>query len=313
MKYLLSYAYKKNNFNYTTRLYIERLLKLSNHDFTYDKKSEFDEIIALSSEDYFAYFSHSKPSKKVSLIVLNDINDFLINKKNNSLSLSPIALSTYKKVDTLLVFSNKQKEFLIDNYNFKDIKIIPLIPSFDNNKKLTDTEKKAFRKFYRISDDKKIIISYGNYKNKEEVKIFESIARTNPESIFLFFGINGNEFVKTKLLERVLFPTNIYFNELIKEELYYSAIYSSSCLLLTNNLIVNANIIADFMKEKKPIITLSSSFYDNLLSSKNVIIPDDFDNLFDKLNNITNINNSTNAYNYISNNEKGLSKSKLVF
>ena len=305
MRYLLAYDYAKLGQNYTTRLYLERLLTLSNNSFTYSKKDDYDEIIALSSEDYFAYYSHSKPSKKVSLIALNDINDFSLNKKKYH-ELTPIAYSIYKNVDTLLVFNDKQVEYL-SLLGFKNIKKIPLISSIDNNFSLSKTEQDAFNSSYRIKNGSKVILSYGNYKNKEEVKNFESIARTNPDATFLFFGINDRDFVKSKLLERILIPTNIYYYEFIKEEFYYSAIYSSDCLLLTNDMIGNANIIADFMKEKKPIIATSSFLFDNLLNNDNVIIPNSFDDLFLSLNNIYKVNKIDKAYNYIIKNEKNIS------
>ena len=307
MKYLLCYDYSKHNQNYPTRLYLERFLTKTNNKFTYSKKDDYDEIIALSSEDYFAFYSHSKPSKRVSIIALNDINDFVINKKTKHVQLTPVAYSTYKNVDSLLVFDIKQTEFLKNNYGLTNTKIIPIISSIDEKFKMTNSEKSSFTSSLRIKNNSKVIVSYGNYKNKDEVKNFDSIARTNPESTFLFFGINNRDFVKSKLLESILIPTNIYYNEFIKEELYYSTIYSSDCLLLTNDLISDASIIADYMRMKKPIIATSSFLFDELLSENNVVRTNNFDELFAVLNNISKNNKVENAYNYIVNKEKNIS------
>ena len=303
MKYLIAFDFSTNRFNYPTRLYVESILKKNKIEYTYNKKDEYDEVLALSSEDYFSLFSHSRPNKRVSLIAVNDIDDLIISKKTKQIELTNLALQIYKNVDTLLVFSKSQQEYLKNKYNLTNTKIIPLISSYDE-KNILEDEKRAFRSTYRINDNQKIILSYGNYKNKEECKTFESLARTNPDYSFLFFGINDRDFVKSKLLERILVPTNIQYCDYIPEELYYSAIYSSSCLLLTNQMIASACIIADYMKAKKPIIVSNPSIFEDVLNKDTSLLSSDYETLFNYIQKMEKENKVNNAFSFISKQEK---------
>ena len=304
MRYFIAVDSERKNFNYVTRSYFENLVSLNNIEYTLKKNEYSDEILFASSEDYFSFFSHSKTNKKTHILALVDSNDMRMVKKTNSFEVTPLALSSYKKATDLIVFFKEQKEFL-EKFQFKNIRFLPILPTIYGYKlhlgkdKLLNSEKEAFRKYFRIDKKRKVIVSFGNYANKEESSRFESVARTNPEYTFIFFGINNRDFVKRKLFERMLYPTNIQYYDYLEEELYTSLLNSADLLLLTNSIIPYPNIIIDFMLNKIPVISLEPFLYSELLNDKFIIMPTNFEEFYNSIRSNELINKKNAAHKYI--------------
>lgn len=311
MKYFLALDKSNKSFGYVVRNYFMKVVSATNNTFTFNKDDDYDEVLTCGCEDYFSYYSHSKPNKKISLLALSSSNDLMISKKDSKIELSPLAFSTYKNVDSLLVFFKEQKEFLENNYDFKNIKYLPICSSI-TDKEYLGSEINAFRKFYRINNNQKVVISFGNFANKVECKRFEALARTNPKYFFLFFGINNRSFLKTKFLARMVFPNNIKYFDFLDEELYISALKTADYLVLSNELVTNPLVIIDCMKEKMPIISCFSFVYNELINNKNNIMPQNFEELFLSMQNVDMKDKIKNAYKQVINYENNLSISKLI-
>ncbi len=303
MKYLLVFDSLRlnNSLGFTVKENVTNTLTRRGDKFTFLTNDDYDAVIAGSGEDLFAKYSSLKPNKPIYVFADADSNDVAINTrgKENNIILSQTAFNYYQKATKLLVAFDSQIDFLKSHGIKTPIVRINLDPTFLKTDHLFDYERTAFRSFYQIPLDDQLIVSYGSYSDKKEFSALESIAGVSPDKEYIFFGHNDREFVKMKMMERLVKADNIKYLETMPEELYHSALLNIDALLFTQKFIPYPNIIIDAIYYKIPIIAYHTDSLPRVINEKTALVPKDFQGLYDALKNIKTNNRSEAAYNLL--------------
>ena len=287
-----SYLVKENIFHHLTRKKIP---------FTTDPHEEFSDAVFASAEELsFFYPTILKKNARISIFALSCKDDYLIDPRNpNKITLTQNAYNYYLRADKILVSLDSQAQFLARQGITKNVVITKPFLTFAFDEKPSDTIKNAFKSFYQIPKNKKVVISLGQYQNQEELDLFNGIARINPEYTFLFFGEEGKDSVKVKLLQRLAINSNTQYLKIIPEVLYQSALVSADAFFIPQKNIMYPTTIIDFMAHKVPIIAYKNNNYRDLINENTAIIANNFTELYHSFRSLFSINKSQEAYEYV--------------
>lgn len=287
-----SYLIKENIFHHLSR---------KNIPFTTNIDDDFTDAMFASAEELSLFYpSILKKNAKTTIIALNNQEDYVIDPRNpNKLSLSQNAYNYYLRADKIFVFLASQAKFLASQGITKNVNIIKPFLTFSPEEKVSNIVKNAFKSFYQIPEHKKVVISLGQYQNQEDLDLFNGIARINPEYVFLFFGEEGKELVKVKLLQRLAINTNTQYLKTIPEELYHSALVSADALFIPQKNLMYPLAILDFMAHKVPIIAYKNNNFRDLVNDETALIPQNFAELYHSFRTLFLVNKAQQAYEYV--------------
>lgn len=130
--------------------------------------------------------------KPVILSLFNDDNDFKIeqlDEENNEIKTNiNKVIKQYDNIDTIT--SWPCQNLILDHFKCEVNKVSFSLGVKDYSKKeYSELEKTAFRKYYQIPKDKKVVISYGEYDYSKGLDVFEAVARILPDYEFFFLEI----------------------------------------------------------------------------------------------------------------------------
>ena len=287
-------------------------LKLANIDYTFSKDDNFD-IVHLFNYDQYKHFKslRLKANQKNAPVIIeafNDYNDFKISDKEEGEKSSsslivfrPETLKAYNDSNRILVAYSKEKTFIENQRVSVDVNVLkPGVQDIKKNE-LSDYEKQAFRSFYNLEPDCKVIVSLGDYSNYESVDTIINLARIMPDYEFFFYGVRDNSKYLSKLQKDASKVLNIHLEYLGYEELFNSMVYNTDLLIVTSPLIIESLNILNFMKAKIPVISIEGkAIYELLEENKTALIYRDFKDLYDKVKNIETTNCVDEAYKYAS-------------
>jgi glycosyltransferase involved in cell wall biosynthesis len=279
-KYFLGFDKSRlsKSFSYITKNSVVSVLKKRGDEVTFNINDDFDEALIGSAEDCVAYYpTLLKRNIPYSILACNDADDFMYMK--NDVTLTQNAYNFYKKAARVMIYYESQKEFLAKNKITENIYQIPPSFTFDDDKTVAKAERKAFRSFYQIAPDKKIILSYGSYDNPNLIEI-ESVARMNPEYQFLFFGKGHKEWISLNLMDRLMKAPNIRYLSVLPEELYHSALLNVSGVLFMENTVSFPCFLFDLIENEVPIISYRNNSLPELINEETALVPKDFMSLY---------------------------------
>lgn len=281
MKAYLLFKKTNSNFSYQVESYLKNYL-LSIGDEVISSIDKSDYIITFYSEDNNSLLS-SIDKKKLKVLALLD--SFSYSYYSHKISLSQDAVNCYSNCAEILVFSSLDKQFLIKNNITTKITVIsPILNNFDNN--LSDIEKVAFRKFFQVDKDKKLIVSFGSYIDNKDYLLFDAIIRNSADCQFVYIGENFQELKKKSLQERLNTSSNIININSLYRELYKSMIYSSDAVLITSKVISYPTVLFDFLSNNKEIILNDNFNMRDVFNSLNCKIGNNFESIFSLLKNV---------------------------
>ena len=278
-----------SSFSYLIRNSFLCLFKERHIPFTFDiNEKGITDAILPSGADAFAYEAAlKKKGIQVHVVALDDYSDFFLPwwKKTRNLELSFDAINGYKKADSLLVHFPSQEAFLRAVGIRTRIQYVPLHVSFTDEKPMSDVEQRAFRSYYAVPEKKEIILSYGSFSLKEDVDVFQTIAQNMPDKVFFFFGHGEREAMKQKTMETITRPENVNFVPYLREELYRSALFSASRLLLIGDHLSYPQFIVDCMMHSIPVTSYNLNGFPELINEKTADVTTSFSSLFHSLSN----------------------------
>jgi len=267
------------------------------YTFNYDK--HYDLVHLLNLNQYKAYQSVRKnrkanPDAPVVLSLFNDYNDF----ENINYSKAIQGVDYAKAVSKM--FSNIGSDVKVVLCNWESQKI--LLKHSDVNIHSTvvnpgiktyypyDYSKEeigAFRKYYRVTDEKKIVIGYGEYDYEKGFDELESIARIMPDYEFFYFGgkagllSNSHHYGKTNKIK------NLHYYPHLHRELYHSAIFSATALFIPYKFHVDSYMIMEMMKANVPVVSAKNPYlYDLLIDGKTALLGENVEDFYKRLKNI---------------------------
>ncbi len=297
-KYYLGFSKtNKDSLTYVVKNAFIRYLEKEKIPYTFSLNDEFEEAIVPSGIEFFNHFTALRKKEcKISVIAVNDLQDFIIKKEKDDVKviLSLDAINYYRKADSLYIYLDSQDRFLKEHKIETKTKKLKLM--YNDFPSLTPCEKDAFLHHFRLSKDRPIIVSYGILTKKETVMDLRAIARNSPEKDFLFFGTYTNEAMKQTLFEGITKPNNLYFYPNLPEHLYPSFLEHCSCLLLLGDYLSYPQVMIDCMYHKIPIISYKLTGYEDLLNEEVITKTDFYSQLYYAINRKPNEEKTENAY-----------------
>jgi len=190
--------------------------------------------------------------------------------RDGEIKLSSRALRILNKVNVVIVPNTTGQKFLLDQgVNSKIVVLSPgvNIARFEKSDQL---EADLFYRYFRLNKDTKIVVAFGQYDSKEEIRNIVEIAKTCPEYKFLYFGQSKHLLLLPSKIRRLLrrSPKNLKFNPIIPEDVYRSVMMNADVFLIVNRRKYNAITMLDAIAAKCQIIGLGPIDYDAKVFSK---------------------------------------------
>ena len=274
-----------------------------NVNYVFSTNQDYDIVHLISYNQYKAYKKYRENDIKrgiplvfsafTEMLQVSDETEEGKLKNNKEKGLRPILkkiVKKYNKIDTdQVVFQDEKQERVskaLDIFSCPQ-KTIKLGARNYPRENYLPEELGAFRKYFCLSPDRKIIISYGSYEHSENLDILETIARIMPEYTFFFFGN------KPSLLPRARKNkiANLFYEGPLPEQLYHSCLLSTEALFIPYKYHCDVSIILEAMKARVPIISTSNFLLENLLiDGKTAIITDSVKGIFTTISNISKVN-----------------------
>lgn len=268
----------KDSLNYVVKKNLMISLKKLGLSYTLNPDVEREYILFTSGYDFCYELKQVKENDKVIILALSDPNDLSV--QENKTMLATDSLNAYQKADILLVFTDEQKNFLIQNGFSEDkIKVLDLMPTYEKEE-LLESERNSFRAFFQIPKESKLILFLGNDLFKKDISQIEDLATLAPDKRFLCFGSFDKFSIKEKKKEMLASMSNILFFDNIDEELYRSAIRSVDCVILYTKSQTFPVVLNDFFYFGTKIIAYKQNFNLSFLKKINASSPEDFPSLY---------------------------------
>lgn len=266
-------------------------------EYTYNYNQDYDLVHLLSINQLKAYYSYVKPDKRkpVILSLFNDDNDFKIEQLEDETSEIKTninkVLKQFDGINTIVTIWPCQ-DLILNHFKCDIDKVnIPLGVKDYSKKEYSTLEKTAFRKYYRIPEDKKIVISYGEYDYSKGLDVFEAVARILPNYEFFFFGNKNGILSNSKHYEKTNKIVNLHYESSIPEELYHSLLLNTSCIFLPYRFHFDSLVLLEAMRQQIPIVSSKNPIlYDLLIENKTALIGTTVEEYFNYINNIEKIN-----------------------
>ena len=130
----------------------------------------------------------------------------------------------------------------------------------------TETGRKEYWKHFRISSDRKIIMSVGHYMERKGFPEFCNLARKNPDIDFIWFGFTAPD-MRSECIKRALenIPGNLYLPGFISgDELKKAYAYSDLFLFLSHEE-TEGIVVSEAMAMETPMIVRDIPVYEGWL------------------------------------------------
>lgn len=166
-------------------------------------------------------------------------------------------INYYSKADLILTPTPYSKS-LLDGYGL-GVKIVPLSNGIDLNRFHHDDEKvKAFRKYFSLKEDEKVVISVGLYFERKGILDFIEVAKKMPDIKFIWFGFTPLYSIPKKIRDALdHHPSNMILPGYVKGAVIEGAYADTSCFFFPS------------YEETEGIVVLEA-----LASSANVLLRD---------------------------------------
>ncbi len=284
----------QRTFSYAVRENIVQNLRHASIAYTFDPDADFDLALFASSEDMLSQLPKIKGKRvRKCLLAGFDVDDFNDDPTANKF-LSDISINSANQADFLLTFFESQMRALLRMGIRKEIRLFPPRPTFHGDD-ILQAERDAFRSYYRIPKDKKVIVSFGFRRDMESIAILDSLSRVFPNCEFLYFGEQEKEFLRQKMQERLSHQTNIRYVSTLPEELYHSALVSVDAVFFPQVFLTYPTIILDFIAHEVPLVAYRAIDLPELVNEKTALLPKDFNELYQALRHIQEENKAKSA------------------
>lgn len=167
-------------------------------------------------------------------------------------------ISLYSKADLILTPTPYSKS-LLEGYGI-DVPIYDLSNGIDLNRFHYDEEKvKAFRKYFSLKEEDKVVISVGLYFERKGILDFMEVAKAMPDVKFIWFGYTPLYSIPKKIREVVTenHPSNVILPGYVKGAVIEGAYADADCFFFPS------------LEETEGIVVLEA-----LASSSNVLLRD---------------------------------------
>lgn len=199
-----------------------------------------------------------------------------------------LLISVYSQADLILTPTVYSKS-LLESYGLKQ-PIINISNGIDINRFDDNPEKiKAFRRYFSLEEDDKVVISVGLFFERKGIFDFAEIARRLPQYKFIWFGHSNMATIPAKVRELVNedHPNNLYFPGYVKGPIIEGAYSGADLFLFASKEETEGIVVLEALASRQNVIVRDIPVFDpwlvdrqNCYKARNV---DEFTDLCEKV------------------------------
>lgn len=190
---------------------------------------------------------------------------FLEKERKGTPKVSAKAVKFLNSADLVLVPNEMMRNVCLSSGVTSPIRVHPASIRLDRFA-ASSPEAGIFPRYYGVRNGDKIVVSTGEYEDKDTMKILVAVAKACPEIQFYFFGSTRRPGLKIRLaVGQRHAPKNLHFKPLVQDDVYRSALICAGAYLSLNSQRCESVALLEAMAAKAQIIALYNHFYEPLI------------------------------------------------
>lgn len=244
-------------------------------DFSLDPDCEDYDILHVNTYGPMSMHMISKAKKANKKVIVHahsteeDFRDSFILSNKVAPIFKKRLINIYSQGDLILTPTLYSKK-LLEGYGL-DVEIISLSNGIDLQRFSYDKEKvKAFRRYFSLKEDEKVIISVGLYFERKGLLDFIEVAKRLPQYRFIWFGYTPLYSVPKKIREAVVenHPKNVYFPGYVKGAIIEGAYQGCDAFLFLSKEETEGIVVLEALASEANIIVRDIKVFDSWLIDK---------------------------------------------
>ncbi len=177
-------------------------------------------------------------------------------------------ISLYNRADAIITPTPYSKKIL-QSYGI-ELPIYPISNGIDLNRYVYDDEKvKAFRRYFSLKPQDKVIIGVGLLFQRKGLLDFVEVARRLPQYKFIWFGDINKLIVPREISEAVEnHPTNVIFPGYVKGPIIEGAYSSANCFFFPSYEETEGIVVLEALAAKCPMLVRDIGAFDPWLQDQ---------------------------------------------
>ncbi len=248
----------------------KRALESVGLSYTLDPNEDYDLLhINTIGPASMAVLSKAKKQNKAVIYHAHSTEEDFKNSYVLSNQIAPLfkrhLVSLYRQADAIITPTPYAKQLLI-NYGL-DLPIYPLSNGIDLSRYQYDEDKvKAFRKYFHLKEDQKVIIGVGLYLHRKGIHDFIEVAKHFPDVKFIWFGHSPSISIPASL--RLVIdnhPSNVILPGYVKGAIIEGAFMNSDLFFFPSYEETEGIVVLEALAAKCPVLVRDIGVYEEWL------------------------------------------------
>ncbi|NLC96462.1 MAG: glycosyltransferase family 4 protein [Erysipelotrichaceae bacterium] len=177
-------------------------------------------------------------------------------------------VSLYNKADAIITPTPYSK-MLLESYGIT-LPIYSISNGIDLNRFVYDEEKvKAYRKYFSLKEDDKVIMSVGLYFERKGILDFIEVAKMLPEYKFIWFGDTPLLSIPKKIRDAIEnIPNNVILPGYVKGPIIEGAYLDADCFFFPSNEETEGIVVLEALASKQQVLVRDIGVFDPWLVDK---------------------------------------------
>lgn len=267
----------------------EKALQIAGIDYTTNPADDFD-LVHMNTYGIRSWLLMSKAKKTGKKVIMHghSTEEDFRNSFIGSNLVSPLfkwyLCRFYQKADAIITPTDYSKQ-LIKAYGIKK-PIFVLSNGIDLSRyKRSEKKEAAFRHYFHLSKDDKVVMGAGLYFMRKGVDQFVEVAAKMPDIRFIWFG-ETNKWVIPRKVRKIVtkqHPSNVTFAGYIKGDVYEGAMSASDAFFFPSREETEGIVILEALASHQHVVLRDIPVYHGWVTEDSVELATDVDGFVEKL------------------------------
>lgn len=256
----------------------EFALNTVGQEYTTNPKDDYD-IVHVNTYGFRSWNLIRKSKKKHKKVIMHghSTEEDFRNSFIGSNLVSPIFkwyLCQFYKIADAIITPTEYSKSLIEAYGIK-VPIFALSNGINLERYVYQEEKViAFRKYFNLSEEDKVIVSAGLYFKRKGIDEFVQVAEKMPDVTFIWFG-ETNKFVIPAEVRRIVekyHPKNVIFAGYIKGDVFEGAMSGSNAFFFPSREETEGIVVLEALASYQNVVLRDIPVYNGWIDSSNCML-----------------------------------------
>lgn len=267
----------------------EKALQIAGIDYTTNPADDFD-LVHMNTYGIRSWLLMSKAKKTGKKVIMHghSTEEDFRNSFIGSNLVSPLfkwyLCRFYQKADAIITPTDYSKQ-LIKAYGIKK-PIFVLSNGIDLSRyKRSEKKEAAFRHYFHLSKDDKVVMGAGLYFMRKGVDQFVEVAAKMPDIRFIWFG-ETNKWVIPRKVRKIVtkqHPSNVTFAGYIKGDVYEGAMSASDAFFFPSREETEGIVVLEALASHQHVVLRDIPVYHGWVTEDSVELATDVDGFVEKL------------------------------